>query len=335
MEQKYNFLETPEGVRLRYYFSPAQEVPLERPTVLLLQGRASYLERFSHVFERLNNFGFDVWSFDWRGQGLSSRFAGAKGYVESYEQYLDDLEFFVDTFLKTAKGYKPFVIIGQSMGGHLALRYAMRCPNRSRGIMLAAPMLNINTGIWGPKLAWKFSRFMTRIGLGKACVLGHKGYHPSREAFNGNLLTRSAEMFYSDRAQQIANPDLVMRGVTYQWVVATMESIMKLSDPIALADIDQRVHMWIAGDDQVVDNSVLPFYQEYLTYCSCTHFSGARHQILSETSDVQQKIYHEIIKFCDNLPLHNTALTLEPTAEQTEELLATPAPSTPVEYAPS
>jgi len=42
-------------------------------TIVLLGGRGEFLEKYSETITDLIEKGFDVYGFDWRGQGLSTR----------------------------------------------------------------------------------------------------------------------------------------------------------------------------------------------------------------------------------------------------------------------
>ena len=78
-----------EGISIRYHrWSPARCHPVG--TVILLGGRKEFLEKYIETAGDLNRMGFDVYSFDWRGQGLSSRMLPdtQKGYIGTYEDYL-------------------------------------------------------------------------------------------------------------------------------------------------------------------------------------------------------------------------------------------------------
>ncbi len=117
------YLKTPDGALLRYrHWKPLTTSDI-KPTVLILPGRATSLEKFENVIATLRERGYGVWIFDWRGQGLSTREAGKRGYIKDYQIYLDDLDLFIRTFLKTDYLKRPVMVLGQSMGAHVGLRY--------------------------------------------------------------------------------------------------------------------------------------------------------------------------------------------------------------------
>src|SRR5262249_62139395 len=62
-------IQTPDGVNLR--FARWAPPPGRKGTVLVLQGRAEFIEKYFETVRDLRARGFAVVTFDWRGQGLS------------------------------------------------------------------------------------------------------------------------------------------------------------------------------------------------------------------------------------------------------------------------
>src|SRR5579864_9440246 len=63
-------------------------------TVVILQGRGEWIEKYFETVRDLRSRGFAVATLDWRGQGLSERMLGDrhKGYVRDFAEYDSDLE---------------------------------------------------------------------------------------------------------------------------------------------------------------------------------------------------------------------------------------------------
>ena len=83
-------------------------------------------ERLRHRFGR----GYRVVALDWPGHGNS----GPDGPAASAERYLELLIDFMD-----AAGFERPVIVGNSIGGAVAIRYAAERPDRVRGLILENP----------------------------------------------------------------------------------------------------------------------------------------------------------------------------------------------------
>ncbi len=116
------FLDLPDGVRLRLAHWPPPATP--RATVLLLHGRTEFNEKYDETAGDLIALGFDVWSFDWRGQGLSTRVLEdrQKGHIADYDLLADDLKAVIAHIGGEAGGAgRHIVLLAHSMGGLAAM----------------------------------------------------------------------------------------------------------------------------------------------------------------------------------------------------------------------
>jgi 4,5:9,10-diseco-3-hydroxy-5,9,17-trioxoandrosta-1(10),2-diene-4-oate hydrolase len=87
---------------------------------------------YRHAFARLPYFGIRVIAADLRGFGLSDKPTRRGAYTIG--EYTRDLTALLDVL-----GLARPVLIGQSMGGGLALRFALQQPDRIRGLVLINP----------------------------------------------------------------------------------------------------------------------------------------------------------------------------------------------------
>ena len=98
-----------------------------------------------------------VHTFDLRGNGRS---AGARGYVEDWGEYLEDLTRFLGLVDRDDPG-RPLFLLGNSLGGLIALDYASRSAQRpargDRGLGAARRALSVPA----PLLA--LGRIMSRV----------------------------------------------------------------------------------------------------------------------------------------------------------------------------
>ena len=84
-------LTTPDGARLRWAAWPEPEGRV-RGTVLILNGRSEFIEKYRETAGELIARGFRVFGFDWRGQGLSSRTptGDETGHYDSFDPLVQD-----------------------------------------------------------------------------------------------------------------------------------------------------------------------------------------------------------------------------------------------------
>jgi lysophospholipase len=326
------FLKTPDGALLRYQTWRPQTNTDIKPRILLLQGRATAIEKMDHFIKELCQMGYEVWSFDWRGQGLSTRELGRAGYIDSYKTYLNDLHLFMTTFLKNDEEQNPVVILGQSMGAHIGLRYMAENPGMVEAALLTAPMLEINTGIYSKSLAQVVCKLMRIFGMKKRYVFGHGEYDPSIEPFEGNLVTHNQKVFYYHRRLQMERPELILGGATFQWVSATLESSNVLLNEKYLKKIQVPVHIMAAEEEKVVDNRMLRKVGEWMERCSIEVVKGSRHQLLSEDQSIQMSVLDsldKLVQSCVTVPLGTHSIDHKHVHSlQSKKLMTKPAPKT-------
>lgn len=291
-----SFMTTPDGHKIRYGIWQCQRDE-KRGSILLLIGRREFMEKYEETIGELNQRGFDVYCLDWRGQGLSSRLLKnrQKGFIDSYDTYLQDLFLFFSKKVDPLAG-SPLIILGHSMGGHIALRFIHDHPNVADQMVLTSPMVDILTST----VPRRFIRFITwgvvKAGLKHVYVLGSGNYDPG-EKFERNRLTSDPKRFMDEKTKITKNPDLTLGGITYGWLSATFESIDRVHDSGFAEKITTPTLIVSAGDDKIVSNDAQRRISRLLKNCRFTEISGARHEILVETDAVRSIFWAEFDRF--------------------------------------
>ena len=174
---RIGYFTTADGTAIRNaLWSPESKNP--RGSVVLLGGRKEFLEKYTETAADLNQRGFAVFGFDWRGQGLSSRMLPdrLKGFVRNYDDYVQDLEEFFQRVVQP-EAVRPIYLLAHSMGGHVALRYLHRQPADIDKAVLVAPMLDINTK---PFPRWLVKGLVCSISKGRGETVASYGHISGR-----------------------------------------------------------------------------------------------------------------------------------------------------------
>ena len=108
-----------------------------RSNIVVVHGLAEHSGRYEHVAALLTAKGHGVTALDLRGFGRSG---GRRAYVRHWDQYLDDIAAELDGVRTRGK---PVVLLGHSMGGLVALSYALHRPVPDL-LVLSAPALANN-----------------------------------------------------------------------------------------------------------------------------------------------------------------------------------------------
>jgi alpha-beta hydrolase superfamily lysophospholipase len=133
------------GVRARKLawqsWSPAGDQP-PKGVITIAHGYGEHVGRYEHVAARLTAAGFLVYGLDHQGHGRSE---GRRGRV-SLAAAVTDLDQLIVTIAEGRNPGLPQFLVGHSMGGAIALRYAIKLQNRLDGLVLSAPLAAVDGG---------------------------------------------------------------------------------------------------------------------------------------------------------------------------------------------
>ena len=136
MTPDQGFVRTGDGLKLYWRSAPPAE---PRAVVLLVHGLGEHTGRYTHVLCFLAEHGFAAYVFDLRGHGRSE---GLGGHVDAFADYLEDLRTLHEHAARSHPGL-PVFLVGHSMGGLVALRYAQQGAGGLQGLLLSSPLLGI------------------------------------------------------------------------------------------------------------------------------------------------------------------------------------------------
>jgi lysophospholipase len=121
---------------LRTWLPDPQRYPEPLGTVLLVHGLAEHSGRYSHVAAALCALGLRVRAYDHRGHGASG---GPRMVVPNPDSYLDDLAEIYDAAVRQWNELP--IVLGHSMGGLVAARFATARVRPIRALILSSPAL--------------------------------------------------------------------------------------------------------------------------------------------------------------------------------------------------
>jgi lysophospholipase len=293
-------VKTPDGVTLR--FGRWEPPPGRKGTVVILQGRAEYIEKYFETVRDLRARGFAVATFDWRGQGLSDRALAdpRKGHIKNFSQYATDLGAFMEQVV-LPDCPPPFFALGHSMGGANVIS---SCHDGSRWferIVLTAPMIALRpdrlTHVAGP-----LARIMRGLGRGSAYVPTGHGSASGVENFIGNVLTSDPVRFARNAAVLQEEPELGLGAPTIAWADAAIRLMKKFAAPSYAARIRQPMLLVAAGYDEVVSTSAIEAFGMNLLAGRHLILPGAKHEILQEQDAFRAQFWAAFDAFVPGTP---------------------------------
>lgn len=136
-------LRTRDDLELALYRWPVQA---PRATCLLVHGYAEHVGRYRALADALAERGLETWAVDLRGHGRSP---GRRADVRLFADYVED-ELRLSERIRDARPDAARLVLGHSMGGTVALRFALEHPDRVDLLVLSAPFLRPSV----PPPAW-------------------------------------------------------------------------------------------------------------------------------------------------------------------------------------
>jgi lysophospholipase len=293
-------IKTSDGVNLR--FARWAPPPGRKGTVVVMQGRAEFIEKYFETVRDLRARGFAVATFDWRGQGLSDRRLSDrnKGYVRNFGNYITDLEAVMEQVV-LPDCPPPIFALAHSMGGAVMIR---ACHDGSRWFertVLSAPMIALPPGRL-TRVAGPLARLMRMIGRGGAYVPTGDSSVAGTEGFVGNVLTSDPVRYVRNAAIMEQEPALGLGAPTVAWADAAMRQMNQFAEHSYAASIRQPILMVAAGRDEVVSTPAIEAFGQNLLAGRHLILAGAKHEILQEQDQYRVQFWAAFDAFVPGTP---------------------------------
>lgn len=267
-----------------------------RGTVVVLNGRTEYIEKYLETTSDLLARGFAVATLDWRGQGLSDRPLPdrLKGHVDDFDRYVSDLDFLIKDFVEPHCP-SPYWMLAHSMGGNIGLRHLRECPGFFERAVFSAPLWGL--GRRGTPAGWLRAslELCLRVGLReRSPAIGPGARDPSRYRFANNRLTGDPERFEGMLEQLRGEPRLGTGPPTFGWLHAVLASIDLVQTPGFAEAVSIPICICTPGADRVVSQATQAAVAARLPRARTHRFEGARHEILMEL-DIHRNAFWECV----------------------------------------
>jgi lysophospholipase len=283
-------LRAQDGLGLRYaVWEPRGRT---RGTVLLLQGRADFIEKYFETVDELLARDFAVATFDWRGQGGSQRLLTdpTRGHIDDFAHYQRDLEAVLG-LIAWLRLPRPVLGLAHSMGAAILLHALARRPDLLPAAVLSAPMVRI-----APTLRPPAAEAMTRVaawaGLRAACIPGPVSKGKCTHEFDpANLLTSDPVRYLRSYAMVAAAPEIALGKPTIGWMHAAFAAMAAFRRPAFAAAIHTPL-LTVAGDaDRVTATPAAVDLATRLPRGNIDVLPGCGHEILMEQDHLREQFW--------------------------------------------
>jgi len=291
----FRFISASNGTRLRT--AVIAPVSATRGVCVLLSGQTEFIEKYQEVIGELNERGFTVAAFDWRGQGGSDRLLPnrLKAHIGDFAQYDDDLASFLDQVVKPISPSPPSAL-AHSMGGHVLLRALHRDPAQFSGAAFSAPMIAFSARGFPTWLARGLTALENLIGRSDRFALGMAARDPFLITFDTQLVTTDRARFALAQEFLKEHPDLRLAGPTWGWLEAAYRSVAAMPAPGYAEKIATPILICGAGHDRIVDIAATRAFAKRLPNCTYLELES-EHEILMETDSIRARFWAAFDEF--------------------------------------
>lgn len=285
------WLTAEDGVRLRAGHWPSDQ---GKGTVLLMQGRTEYLEKYRFFARDLVAAGYDVLSLDWRGQGLSGRLQEnlRLSHVPAFEDYQRD----VVEMLATAQELdlpRPWHLLAHPMGGAIGLA-ALNDGLPVETATFSAPMWGINFNRPMHLFAMALTTSARKLGLGTRVVPGAGGEECFilHSGFRENRLTTDCLEWGRLVAETELWPELVLGGVTHDWLHTVLHECKRLE---ALPSPQVPALIAYGTRENIVSAGAIRKRAENWPGAELLTFQGGKHEPMMEIASIRREFLDALL----------------------------------------
>ncbi len=275
---------------------PKESCP--RGSILFLPGRGDHYEKNLESLEDWYRAGWNVTAMDWRGQAGSGRLGidPVTGHIEDFSVWIDDLAAFWREW--AGRNPAPHVLIGHSMGGHLALRAVAEGRVDPDALVLSAPMLGFTGSAAPDGLMHLAARMMAALGNPARPAWKWSEKPGEMPASREKLLTHDRERYADEAWWRKHRPELVMGPGSWRWVERAYRSMRDLAAPGVLEEIGIPVLIVATDNDRLVGWKAIRSAARRLPHGELLRFGAeARHEILREVDEVRNRAMARIDEF--------------------------------------
>jgi lysophospholipase len=284
-----------DGWTVRTLERPQKKGVEARGSLLFAGGRGDFIEKYLEAQDHWHRRGWNVTTFDWRGQGASQGDRPG-GYLDRFETLVGDLADLIDSWRRESPG--PHGVIAHSMGGHVLLRtLADRRPAVDAAVLIA-PMLMINSGPMPPFAAQWLASTAALFGWGGQPAWQQPSSPQSAGSMRQAFLTGCPERYADELWWWERNPSFNLGAPSWGWLKAAFASCAALTRA-KLAKVETPVLLIGAEGDRLVSPAAIRRAAAQLPRAELVMYGDSAHEILRERDEVRLRALAAIDAFLD------------------------------------
>ena len=268
----------------------------EKGVIVISHGFTESVRKFSESIYYMLLSGYSVWAPDHRGHGRSFRLNGNPYVVHAarFEDYVDDLRYLTETFVKPASGDLPLFLYCHSMGGCIGAWILEQHRGLFAKAVLSSPMLGLTFPIPTPLMFAGAS--VMGIGRRKLQPLTPIDSFPKEPDFEHSCDSSECRyLYYFDKQQK--DLKLQTKSPSIGWGLEAVKACAHVTSKKQMAYIKAPVLLFQAGNDDVVKNASQDSFAAHVPSCELTVVPGMKHELYMTDSDVLIPYWEKIFAF--------------------------------------
>ena len=276
----------------------AYKTPEARAACVVLHGYTESCEKFREMIWYLVRDGFAVYTYDHRGHGRSVRAVADTSitHVDHFDDYLRDMERFMETVVLPETGELPRVLYAHSMGGAIGALALMEHPDWFERAVLTAPMIAASSAPFPRRLAKALAGAFCLAGRAKERAFVGRPFDPASETFENSFCTGRARFDYYEQ-KRVRDAHLQNCSPSYAWLREALGVTDRLLKKANTAKITARVLLCQAALDTIV---LLPEQERFVRQVAgaqLQRFEGAKHEIYGSSDAVMREYVPAVLSF--------------------------------------
>lgn len=294
--EKDNYFESYD-LKKMHYLSYINENA--RANILILHGFTECAKKFDETAYYFFNEGYNVFSLDLRGHGLSYKDEAPQYAVHSngFDEYSKDIAVFIKNIV--SKNGLPVYCFTHSLGGNAALLSLIDNPGLPvEKLVLSSPMICGNMGMPVP-VASLVAKLVCAIGKGKMPAPGKCVFEPEK----GNPDAASLQRGEHALNLKSENEAYQTCGPTMEWVKHSVEARDKLLRAENIKKINTKMLVIKPETDRQLleeyQNKFISLSEESGTDITVTQIKNTCHEIFQSRAAELEEYYNSITRFIE------------------------------------
>ncbi|WP_439328300.1 alpha/beta fold hydrolase [Lonepinella sp. BR2357] len=273
----------------RHFTQPQSD---QRKLIVLVNGRAENILKWSELAYDFYQQGFDVLVFDHRGQGYSQRLLTdpEKGHLDEFRFYADDMAKIIEK-CTVDFNYQRQHIVAHSLGCLISSYYLANYDHQIKSAVLSSPFFGLP--LKKPLRDEMLLSLMMLLGMGEHYVFGKTAYKPA-DLKQNELSFCKTRMKWMNRINRKFK-EIHLGGPTFRWAHLCLQAIKRL--PKILPQIEIPVLILQAEKDNIVENKNIEKFTALLPKGKLIPIKQAKHEILFERDEIRNVALEHIFQF--------------------------------------